>query len=178
MVKSNTRKSSPISSARGNVSGRSFNPACVPHTARSNPSAPAAMASSRLSVSSCQTILRRLAPSAVRTANSLIRLAERASMRLATLTQAINSTNPTAAINTSRNSRTSPTICSFNGTSFAVVPLFTSGKATAKFRLTCAISALAWSRLTPGLSLRWIPRIPSPAARSVSEGFLHCPMGT
>ena len=56
------------------------------------------------SVSSCRTIRERLAPTARRTAISLLRVEARARSRLATLAQAISRTNPTMPI------------MSFNGT--------------------------------------------------------------
>ena len=50
-------------------------------------------ASSTLSISSCRTMRQRVAPIDTRTAISRERCAERASRRLATLAQAISSTN-------------------------------------------------------------------------------------
>ena len=56
---------------------------------------PPAQASTMLSVSNCRTMRQRPAPSVARVASSRDRDAARASVRLATLTQAISSTNPT-----------------------------------------------------------------------------------
>ncbi len=68
----------------------------MPTLATSRPTAAPARASTNVSPSSCATVRTRLAPSAVRTATSLLRAAERASSRLATLAQAISSTPNTA----------------------------------------------------------------------------------
>ena len=71
-------------------------PAC-PSTRCSSPPTPPAQASTRLSVSSCRTMRPRPAPSVARIASSRDRDAARASIRFATLTHAISSTNPTTA---------------------------------------------------------------------------------
>ena len=60
------------------------------------PSTPPAAASSTLSTSSCRTSASRPAPSDVRIASSCRRDAARASSRLATLKQAIDSSTATA----------------------------------------------------------------------------------
>ncbi len=108
-VKAITGASMPISSARGSSPGLSATTERTPQYASSRPSTPPASASSRLSVSSWRTSRSRLAPSAVRTAISFERAAARASNRLATLAQAMSSTNPTAPSSTSSAGRTSPT---------------------------------------------------------------------
>ena len=64
--------------------------------ATTNPTAPAATPSSRLSARSCRNSRPRPAPSAARTAISCRRPVARASSRLATLTHAISSTSVTA----------------------------------------------------------------------------------
>ena len=61
------------------------------------PTNPPTAASTRLSVRICETIRRRLAPSAERTANSRVRDIVRARSRFATLAQHISSTKPTTA---------------------------------------------------------------------------------
>ena len=69
----------------------------VPAQAMSRPSAAPATASTITSPSVWRTTWKRLAPRAVRTATSLVRLAARASTRFATFTHAITSTISTAA---------------------------------------------------------------------------------
>ncbi len=79
--------------------GASVSIARIPQYANSNPHAPAATLSRRLSVNICRINRQRVAPSASRTASSLRRPMARASIRFATLAQAINKTNPTAPCN-------------------------------------------------------------------------------
>ena len=67
---------------------------------------PPAVAISRLSVSICRMIRPRPAPSAALIAASRPRAAARASSRLAVFTQAIRSSNPTAASITIKDDRT------------------------------------------------------------------------
>ena len=70
-----------------------------------NPTAPPDTASRTLSVMSCCTIRRRVAPSAARIAISGLRAAPRASSRLARFAHAISSTRQTAPERTSNGSR-------------------------------------------------------------------------
>ena len=126
-AKTNTRPSKPIASARGRCCGSSPTAACVPQAARIRPRPPPRMESSTLSVSSWRITRLRLAPKAVRIANSRARTVARASRRLATFTQAINNTNPTAANSTSRKGLISPTIESFSGISVTPTPTFVCG---------------------------------------------------
>src|SRR5882724_9258572 len=102
-AKIRTRPSIPASEERGSVIGSTRNAAFVPLAASSTPSPPPIAASKMLSVSSCRRIRPWPAPRALRIANSCVRAIERASRRLATFTQAISSTNPTAPNNNSRN---------------------------------------------------------------------------
>ena len=67
----------------------------MPHQANSSPTPAASSARTRFSVSAWRTSRILLAPSAVRSENSLRRAAARASTRFATLAQAISRTNPT-----------------------------------------------------------------------------------
>jgi hypothetical protein len=149
---------------------------CIPQAASSNPIPPPASPSRILSVSTWRMTRGRLAPSAIRMANSRLRADDLAIRRLATFTQTIRSTKPTAARSTSRNGRTLPTICSFKGRMLALMPWSASGKAVAKFLVTSAISARACAIVTPGLS-RPIPWIPKPALRFISKGFVHWRIG-
>ncbi len=71
---------------------------CTLQYARSIPNTPPAAERSTLSVSNCLAILERPAPRASRTASSLCRVAERASISPATLVHATNKTIPTAVI--------------------------------------------------------------------------------
>ena len=139
-VNNNTFQSIPTSLARGNPEGKCCSATFVPHAAISRPSPPPASASSMLSVRSCRTILPLPAPRAARTANSRPRPIERAMSKFATFTQAIKSTNPTAASKTSRSRRTSPTTCSLSGMSVAPMPLSASGYSSARCSVTRAIS--------------------------------------
>ena len=89
------------------------------------PISPPSAASTRLSVRICDTIRRRLAPSAERTASSRARLIVRARSKLATLAQHINSTKPTTARSNIEVSRISdPTRASRNGCSAGMWPVF------------------------------------------------------
>ena len=77
----------------------------MPTSDRASPTTPLISDSSTLSTSSCRTMRQRLAPSETRTAISRDRCAARASSRLATLAQAISSTNATAPISDRNMSR-------------------------------------------------------------------------
>ncbi len=143
MVNSKTRTSRPISFARGKVAGKFCNANLVPQDASNKPSPPPARANNMLSVSNWRTILPRAAPSAARTANSRVLPVERAISKLATFTQAIRSTNPTAASRTSRSGRKLPTICSLRGMRVAPMPVSASGYAAAKSPVTRFMSARA-----------------------------------
>ena len=71
-------------------------------------SSPPISESSTLSTSSCRTMRQRVAPSDTRTDISRARAAERASIRFATLAQAISSTKPTAPISARKTSWIGP----------------------------------------------------------------------
>ncbi len=73
-----------------------------------NPSNPPALESTKLSVSNCDAICQGVAPSASRTAISLLLPVDRASKRLARFEQAISSTNTDATCSTSSPLRASP----------------------------------------------------------------------
>ena len=110
-VKSSTRRSNPTrprptrvrppsGPPRGNTmrrSGASDAPAEIAAYATARPMSVPAIASTRLSVISCRTIRRRLAPSASRIATSRSRPSPRTSIRFARLTHTISSTDATAA---------------------------------------------------------------------------------
>ena len=87
------------------------------------PAAPATSASSRLSVINCRTIRPRLAPSAVRTAISRVRVVALPRSSVAVLAQAINSTTPTTPHRRYSVRRTSPTSSSCRRTADTPRPL-------------------------------------------------------
>ena len=81
--------------ARGSTPAAQARSAITPSHATSTPTVPASSDTTRFSVSACRTRRVRLAPSAVRSENSLLRTVTRASVRFATFAQAISRTNPT-----------------------------------------------------------------------------------
>ncbi len=99
-------------SRRGMFPGLSESSNCRPAAATPSPSAVPAVVSTSVSTRSCWTSRRRLAPRAARTASSRRRDAPRASMRFATLVQAMSNTHATAPNSTIKPRRTSPIICS------------------------------------------------------------------
>ena len=117
----------------------------------------------------CRRSLRRPAPRAARVAVSRARVADRASSRFVTFTQATSSTNPTALHSTSNAGRASPTTRSSSGR----MRSFRSGRRDVPPALLLASrieasSARAVSKnFTPGLSraitpgsesTRWVQR--------------------
>ena len=93
-----------------------------PAAASAKPRAPPKSASSVLSVSSWRTSRPRPAPSAARIASSRLRRSMRDSIRLATLAQAISSTQPTAPSSTSSVGRARSVSSSPSPTTPAVKP--------------------------------------------------------
>ncbi len=115
------------------------------------PSAPPPSVSSRLSVSNCPKIVARAAPRALRTASSFCRVMPRASSRLATLTQAISSTKPTAP--SSSHSiwiRSGGRKSFFSGSTLAPQPLSLFGYTCAICAVTASIFCCACWSVTPG----------------------------
>ena len=167
----------PISSARGNVSGKSLSPAWVPHAASSNPSDAGRERQHQALGEQLTDHSSRLAPSAVRTANSLIRPVDRASIRLATLTQAISRTKPTAAISSNRKGPHIANHLFFQGNqlrSGAFVYIGKGHRQVLAYPRHIGVGlAQAYARLEPRNSAD-----AQPAPRSVSAGFVHCPIGT
>ncbi len=97
--KRSNRASRPISRVSGiRSAGRNVSRMCVPHKAKANPRLPPKRPSSRLSVNNCLSKRMRPAPSARRTAISLLLAEARASRRFAILAQAISNTIPTTTI--------------------------------------------------------------------------------
>ncbi len=148
-AKTSTRRSSPISWARGMVPGPSERSASSPQTASRSPQAPPSTPSSRLSSSSSFASRAREAPSAERIVTSRIRPATRASVRLATLAQAMRRTSATAPMNTSSAGRTSPTICSRRPTTSAPQLVLLSGYWASSRLVMVVISSCARSTVTP-----------------------------
>ena len=106
-VKSSTFPSVETSSSRGRFDGASFRRSSSAHFARTSPANPPRVASTRASTRSWRTSRSRLAPSAERTAISSVRTEARASIRCATLAQAMSRTTPTAPRRTRSAKRTS-----------------------------------------------------------------------
>ena len=132
----------------GKKASSRFTPAPASHT----PRAPPAVATSRLSASDSRTSRQVLAPSATRTAASRSRPDARTSSRLATLAQAISSTNATAAARIFSAGRMPPTVRSSIGSASAVQPEWVSGWSRSIRAATRFSAASASSRVTPGLS--------------------------
>ena len=95
-AKSKTRTSIVACSSRGMPSGAMETNMRSRSWANQHPPRPPSTPSSRLSVSACRAKRERVAPRAVRTANSRARLVARARSRFATLVHATSSTARTA----------------------------------------------------------------------------------
>ena len=106
-----TRASSAIASCRGMLSPPSVTKNRVAQYASRTPAMPPTNASTNASVTIWRISMPRPAPSAVRIASSFRRADVRPSIRLARFAQAISSTNPTDASNTSSGRSMLPTTC-------------------------------------------------------------------
>ena len=120
-----------------------------------------------LSVSSCCITRRRDAPRAARMATSRCRTAARASIRLATFTQAMRSTRPTTADMPRSAGRSSCTPYSCMATTRTVCPTLSVENCCASARPMVSISLRAEARLTPGFRRpmqmnEFDPRLSSP----------------
>ena len=124
----------------------------TPHRAMITPPMPASIASTALSVSICRIRRSRPAPTAARTTSSRPRAAARASSRLATLAQAISSTNATAASSTNSVCRVSPTTTSCSGTTAMPFSPLLSGILLRQPSGDAVISAWACATDAPGAS--------------------------
>ena len=93
--KSSTRPLIATSASRGTSRGPNRASKDTHHVASPTPTTPPTSDNARLSVSSCDTMRRRPAPKAARTANSLARRAPRTSSSMATLPQPMSRTRPT-----------------------------------------------------------------------------------
>ncbi len=150
-VKASTRPSTSISPRRGRFDGCNARSSPSASVVTSSPSAPPATASTALSVSSCRAMAQRLAPSAVRSANSPSRTVARTSSRWATLAHAISSTSATAPSRTSSAGRACLTTSSCSGTARirTLVPAC-SGNSLRNWSAIPFISACAWANVTSG----------------------------
>ena len=127
--KATTGTLSPTSRRAGTcvVSGTSAASAGAACHAIATPMTAPVNASTSASVSCCAASRVHAAPRAVRTAISCRRPIDRASSRLPTLAQAISSTKPTAASNSSNGRLVSPTSASRSGSAKYCEPRFCSG---------------------------------------------------
>jgi hypothetical protein len=153
-VKISTGTLSRMSTSDGSrYSGIAARNARIRATASPTPTRPPSIASRTLSARNWRTIARGDAPSDARSATSRWRTAPRASSRLATFAQAIRSRKPTPA---SRNQsprivfRDRKLFCS--GSTLTPQPFLASGNSSAIRFAIRAMSALACSSVTPGLS--------------------------
>ena len=124
IVNTSTPAFSPTLESRGISFGPKRTMASSAQCANSRLAPPASSASSRPSVKTCRTSLKRPAPNARRIASSRCRTDVRASSKLETLAQAISATRPTATSSTSSAGRTSPTSALLQRS--AVTPHFSS----------------------------------------------------
>jgi hypothetical protein len=120
----------------------------------SSPTAPPVTDKRRASVSSCERILRRLAPNAARIAISCLRPVALAITRFATLAHAIRNTQLTAAMSTRSGRRTSPTVASHSGSAVKTSCGARDIPHVGNFRRNCScasfICAFAISKVIPG----------------------------
>ena len=171
------------SSVIGKGSGRSAatRPFNIPD-ARSTPAAPPAVASRTLSVSNCRISVPRRAPMASRIATSFFRSAAWASRKLARFAQAISKISPTTVIIRVAAGTRMRSIMGFMMTSSVATSVKTlsacqeSGYCCLREIANRSVTALAWTRETPGSSraltkVLWLSRAWS---SSVLEG-LRCP---
>ena len=114
-------------SLRGKLPGTASSRGRTPNRAIIRPIAPPIKERTKLSVRSCRTARERLAPNAIRIANSRVRPAVRVSKRLATFAEAISNTRHTAPNNISNVRLTSPINACRSGTTDIPKPLFASG---------------------------------------------------
>ena len=157
------------------VAGTRYPSDCAIHIANGAPAAAPMKASIRLSVRSCRTRRTRPAPSARRTPNSLCLAVARASSRLATFAQTINSTTPHTAIRISSgaSSRVCAPECAFQmGSSVAPTPALVSGCSLASCSARAETSAFACCSVTPGFSRANPSRLRVWRSRSIQSGMM------
>ena len=115
-VKMIARALTPISLTRGRLVRFKLSKRSTPQKERSTPIPPPVSARSRFSVTSCRARRQRVAPRAVRTANSLCLAVVWASNKFATFAHATINKNPTANKIIVSGRRTFPTMYSCCGT--------------------------------------------------------------
>ena len=151
----NTLQSSDISFSRGVSAGSNRTKPCRLAAAASKPAIPASAPTNTLSDNNCCINRPEEAPSAPRTAISRSRPAARASIRLATLAQAISRIKTTAPNSSSRRGRVAPTSDSSSGTtvrSEAQVSGIRQGNSGNKAACSRCNSACACAGVTPSFS--------------------------
>src|SRR6266576_281390 len=178
-----TQPSTCTVSSRGSTDGAARLSNAMAAYAPATPSPPPRDASTTLSVSSCLTTRPRPAPKADRMASSRPRAPARASVRLATLTQPIIRTRPTATTSTSSCCVVPNRISSRSGNSATdVQSALNPGYVAASRRATPSRSAFACSRVIPGLrrpmmrQSAWKPRWvrARSVAATVAIGMYSC----
>ena len=138
------------------------------HCPRMSPATLPRAQRTRLSATSCRTRRPRPAPSAVRIANSRMRVKARDSVRLATLTQAMKRRRATPAVSSRSCGRTSVTRSSCSGVTVIPQPTFLPARSFCSVAAMTSISARACSTVTPGLEPRH--RGHPPSARLAEAG--------
>ena len=147
------------------------------HCPRTSPATPPRAQRTRLSVTSCRTRRPRPAPSAVRIANSRIRVRARDSVRLATLTQAMKRRRATPAISSRSCGRTSVTRSSCSGETVIPQPTFLPARSFCSVAAMTSISARACSTVTPGLSRATADIQRPPVSRKLASMVMGNPEG-
>ena len=151
-VNPRTRPSIEISLSRGMPRGLRASSASTDQVATRRPRTPPRTANRTASASTCRTRRHRVAPRAARTATSRCRVAARARKRLATLAQAMRSTNPTAPHRSRSAGLIEPTASVVIPTTVTPRPVFWSGYSTASARATVLSSCWAPSIVAEGVS--------------------------
>ena len=159
-VKARTTGSVCVSASRRTPPGLNPTSAFAAQDASQSPATLPAIERTTASVSSWRTMRARDAPRARRTAISRRRDVPRPSSRLATLAQAIASTNPTAASRTPSGRVTGPKNCSRSGTIAAPRPPSLSGYSCARRAARTSASRRACSSVTSSRSRATILRMP------------------
>ena len=150
MVKQSTRASREISLARGRKVGLRRTSARAPTQASPMPHAAPIDASNRLSVRSWRTSRARPAPRELRMPISRRRTEDRDNSRLATFTQAIRRTKPTAAAMVSIAGRMLPVMDSCRPMIVVSQPALEPGKAAAARAAITLRSFATEAAVTPG----------------------------
>ena len=137
---------------RGTSAGMKAVIASSESVANTRPPKPPSPVITALSVSSWRSRRPCPPPTAIRTANSGARRVQRASIRFATLTQAISRTNSTAPCSSSNVGCTASTCRACNGMTRAPTSVLVRGYSAANRVATASISACASASVTSGRS--------------------------